>query len=199
MRRTPFSDSQSRILAGMMGLRLFVVSLVVLFASTLVGFLVMRLQLGLANQWPDLPPMPRILWVSTAAIVFSSITMQFSVASIRLHRQTGLRAGLLATLVLGLTFLGLQAVAWLQWVTPVTQRWGESADWRFALTSFYVFTGLHAAHVVGGLIPMAVVTSRAMGRRYSAAEHLGVIQCAMYWHFLDLVWLALYTVMAVGL
>lgn len=198
MPRTPFADTRSRFLAGKFGLSLFVLSLGILFAATLIGFLVMRLQIGMKAQWPDLPPLPRILWLSTLVIVASSGTMQFSLASVRRDRQVGLQIGLLLTLALGIAFLCLQSIAWLQWIAPVTERWQDSSERRFALTSFYIFTGLHAVHVIGGLIPMAVVTLRAFRRRYSTDDHLGVQLCATYWHFLAIVWLALFATLAIG-
>ena len=98
-----------------------------------------------------------------------------------------LRAAMPLTAALGVAFLGLQSMAWLGWLRPAAERWDESGEWRFALTSFYVFTALHALHVIGGLIPMAVVASRAMRRPpdgYTADNQLGVQLCAMYWHFL---------------
>jgi cytochrome c oxidase subunit 3 len=198
LRRTPFHDSHARFLAGRFGLGLFLTSLAILFASTLVGFLVMRLQIGLAGQWPELPPLPRVLWLSTLVIVASSGTIQYALVSIRRDRQAGLSIGLMATLGLGTAFLVLQSIAWVQWIAPVAERWQDSNQWRFALTVFYIFTVLHAAHVVGGLIPMALVLARAIRANYVSARHAGVHMCAMYWHFLDAVWLVLFAVLVLG-
>jgi len=58
-----------------------------------------------------------------------------------------------------------------------------------------MLTGLHAAHVVGGLIPLAVVTVRAFRDRYSPAAFAGVAYTAVYWHFLTAVWLVLFTIL----
>ncbi|MFH1681903.1 MAG: cytochrome c oxidase subunit 3 [Candidatus Eisenbacteria bacterium] len=64
--------------------------------------------------------------------------------------------------------------------------------------TFYMLTGLHAAHVLGGLIALAVVTARAHRGAYSAADHAGIELCARYWHFLDIVWIVLFAVLLVG-
>lgn len=195
-RRTPFGDQRSQFLAGRFGMGLFLSSLGMLFGATLLAFLVLRLEIGRA--WPTLPALPAILWLSTLTIVVSSATMQWGLRSIRNDRRRALPSAMLLTFALGVGFLVMQTVAWLQWLVPAAERWGESNEWRFALTSFYIFTGLHAAHVVGGLIPMAVVTSRAMRGRYSSAAHSGVQYCTMYWHFLDAVWLALFASLLLG-
>jgi cytochrome c oxidase subunit 3 len=110
----------------------------------------------------------------------------------RQGRQKSLRAGLLATLVLGLGFLASQTVCWFSLVardfTMRTNLYGFL---------FYLLTGLHALHVVGGLVPLGLTTVRAFEGRYSAASHEGVAHVALYWHFLDVIWLVLFAVLAV--
>jgi cytochrome c oxidase subunit 3 len=64
--------------------------------------------------------------------------------------------------------------------------------------TFYMLTGLHAAHVIGGLALLAIVTVRAFCGRYSANAHAGVLYSTMYWHFLDGVWLVMFAVMLLG-
>ena len=58
--------------------------------------------------------------------------------------------------------------------------------------TFYVLTALHALHVLGGILPMAVVTRNALQHRYTPENHRGVTYVGMYWHFLDVAWLGLY-------
>lgn len=199
MPRTPFADSRMQFRAGAFGIAVFLGSLGMLFAATLLAFFIVRLEIG--RGWPDLPPLPRILWGSTLTILFSSAALQRGLIWIRRGQADMLKRYLLVTLALGVLFLMLQTVAWLQWLPQAAQRWRESeeAGLRFALTSFYVLTILHALHVIGGLIPMAVVATRAVRRRYSAAQHSGVQYMAMYWHFLGAVWLVLFaSLMLVG-
>jgi cytochrome c oxidase subunit III len=199
MRVTPFHDHRSRFLAGRFGLRLFLVSLAMLFGASLVGFFVVRWQLGQRHLWPgDLPSLPWELALSTAILVLSSVSMQSALNSIRAGRADSLRHGLLLTFLLGSGFLLIQVRAWIMWLVPIAQRWDYSDEYRFALTSFFVLTGLHALHVVGGLIPMAVVTRNAFVGVYSREWHPGVQYVATYWHFLGVVWLVLLAAMLLG-
>ena len=200
MSKEPFSDRQSSFLAGKLGIGLFLVSLGMLFAASLVGFVVIRLELGHRGLWPgDLPPLPRALWISTAILILSSITMQWALHSIRAGRIDQLRIGMVATALLGFGFLLVQARCWLAWMEPVWQRWHESNESRYALTSFYILTGLHALHVIGGLIPLTIVTRNAFRGDYSSSFFPGVQYCAMYWHFLDAVWIVLFATLMIGL
>jgi len=190
MRITPFIDPRARFLAGKFGVGLFLVSLGVLFATSIVGYLVIRVQLG--RDWPDdLPSLPALLWLSTGVLVVSSGTMQWALHSVRHDRQRPFRAAMLLTTYLGIAFLLMQTWCWLEWLGPISQRWAASDAHRFALAGFYVLTGLHALHVIGGLIPMVMVTHRAMRDGYSSRFHPGVQFVAMYWHFLDAVWIVL--------
>ena len=61
---------------------------------------------------------------------------------------------------------------------------------------FYFLTGLHAAHVIGGMVALAIVTANAFRGRYTATRAAGVGHCAAYWHFLDVVWLVMVAVIA---
>jgi len=133
------------------------------------------------------------LWISTVIIVISSFTMQAAVRAAKGGRQRALRAGMLLTTLLGVAFLVSQTLNWFALVaanlTARTNLYGFT---------FYMLTGLHAAHVVGGVIPLAVVTARAWRGRYSAAFHPGVQYCAIYWHFLAAVWLVLFVVLVLA-
>lgn len=199
-RDTPFTDHHSRFLAGRFGMKVFLLSLMMLFAATLVGFAVIRIQLEQRSVWPqDLPPLPHLVWVSTLVLVASSASVQWAVTGVRRGSDKQLRTGLLLTLALGVLFLIVQSVCWLTWLETVSLRWSESEEYRFALTSFYVLTGLHALHVIGGLIPMFVVTRRAIRGWYWPDYRSGVEFTATYWHFLGGVWIVLLVTMLVGM
>ena len=196
-RRTPFDNPIARFLAGRFGMGLFLISLGMLFAATLFGFLVIRIQNH--DAWPnDLPGLPSLLWVSTVILMLSSVTMQGAVRAARGDHGPRLTMHMILTLILALSFLALQSLCWHAWFSVVTERWNESAEYRFALTNFYILTGLHALHVVGGLVPITLVTRRALGRGYSPEDCAGVAYCAMYWHFLDGVWVILFMVLLIG-
>ena len=176
---------------GRLGMRILVLALSMLFAASILGYLVVR---GRAAAWPPagMPHLPSGLWVSTLVLLVSSATMQAAVRAARAGRQSSLRWWMVATTLLGVAFLVSQTLNWFALVavnlTARTNLYGFT---------FYLLTGLHAAHVIGGIIPLAVVSKRAWGGRYSAAFHPGVEYCKIYWHFLDVVWLILFAVLMV--
>lgn len=196
MRVTPFDNPAERFRAGRMGMWLLLLALALLFASGLIGFLVMRIQLR--KGWPDLPPLPSALWLSTAVLLVSSGTMQLAQMAAHRGRLVLARLSLVLTLSLGLAFLGIQAVCWIQWFGELTDYWSPEKEFRFALAAFYVLTGMHAAHVIGGLIPMIIVLARLRPRVGGTLPGAGVHCCAMYWHFLDAVWLVLFFSLLIG-
>jgi cytochrome c oxidase subunit 3 len=200
MRTTPFDDPVERFRAGLLGMRILLVSLGILFAASILGYVVIRLQIG--SRWPDLPSLPNLLWLSTIALVVSSLTMQWAAVCARRGRVRPVRVALVLTLILAIAFLALQTDSWIQWMRPVMDNLAESDEYRFALAAFYVFTGLHATHVIGGLAPMLVITARSMhisGARLQAGALPGVQYVAMYWHFLDAVWIVLFVTLKISL
>jgi cytochrome c oxidase subunit 3 len=176
---------------GRMGMKVLVLALSMLFGASLIGYMVVRLR---APSWPPpgMPRLPDALWLSTVIIVISSFTMQSAVRAARNDRQGMLRTAMFLTTLLGVLFLLSQTVNWFSLaaasLTAGTNLYGFT---------FYVLTGLHAAHVIGGVIPLAVVSVRAWQGRYSAAFHPGVEYCAIYWHFLAVVWLVMFTLLKV--
>ena len=176
---------------GRLGMKILVLALSMLFAASIVGYMVIRLR---ASAWPPpgVPRLPGALWFSTLIIVISSGTMQTAVRAVREGRQRVLRLAMLLTTLLGVAFLISQTLNWFALtasnLTAKTNLYGFT---------FYMLTGLHAAHVVGGVIPLAVVTAGAWRGRYSTAFHPGVEYCAIYWHFLAVVWVVLFTLLVI--
>jgi len=97
-----------------------------------------------------------------------------------------------ATLGLAFLFLGVQAWNW--WGLISLRLTASSNLYGF---TFFMLTGLHAAHVVGGVVLLSIVFARARAGRYGSGHHPGVTYAAMYWHFLDAIWLLLFAVMVV--
>ena len=114
--------------------------------------------------------------------------------------QVGRAIALVGTTgLLGVLFVLIQAVAWFQWHGDVASLWNQNGVPRVAAAGFYLLTGIHAVHVVGGLVAVGVVLLMAakVGARHMSQ---GVIRgCAMYWHFLDVVWIILLLVMVFAL
>ena len=173
--------------AGTLGLCLFLASLGMLFAASLVGYVVIRSR---HPPWPPpgFPALPGSLWLSTLVILSAEVTIQRAWSAAQRGADAVLRRHLFLTLGLGLAFLGLQAWAW--W-----QIWGQVTAAQPAgpyVKLFYMLTGLHAAHVLGGVGPLAVVLRRALAGVYGPGYHPGVRYCALYWHFLGAVWCVLF-------
>ncbi len=193
---SPIADPRSRMAAGVLGLRLFLLSLGIFFAAVLIGYAVLRLSPALESTI-EIPPLPRALWLSTLFLLASSGTIHLALTGVRREKPRWLRGGMVATAILGIAFLAMQTLCWISWAGHLRSSLAETQR-AFLVTSFYVFTGLHAIHVIGGLVPLTVVTRRAFGDRYTSADHAGVRYCTMYWHFLDVVWLVLFATLLVA-
>ncbi len=177
--------------AGVLGMWVFLATLTVLFVASIVGYLVVRLK---ATDWPP-PGMPRLpagLWLVTVVLLAGSVTIHRAHRSIRLGHSKASTHWLRATLALAFVFLFVQSWNW----------WGlirlhlTAASNLYAFT-FFMLTGLHAAHVIGGIALLVIVLARCLRGRYGSDHHGGVTYAAMYWHFLDAIWLVLFAVMVV--
>ena len=185
----PFDSARQRGLAGVFGMWIFLAVVGMVFLSTVLGYLVVRFDQPPGREWmPEgTPPLPGALLLSTGILLASSWSMQSAVFAARAGRQAQLRHAMGVTLALAALFLAVQGLGWVElWRAHATMESGLYA-W-----TFYVLTGLHALHVVGGLPPMWVTFRRSVQGRYTAEQHVGVVLCAMYWHALDAVWLVLY-------
>ena len=170
----------------------FLSALAMLFAASIILYLFVRHG---ATQWPPpgAPPLPQSLWVSTVLILISSITIQTALAAIRRDNRRGLSIGLGLTLLLALAFMTSQTLGWVSlWKVEMDQ------PIRQFVASFMILTVLHAAHVLGGVIPLVVCTVRAAAGKYTQYEHLGVRNLVTYWHFLGVVWVILFIVLEVA-
>ena len=182
------SRTRSPSSPGTLGMWLFLLSLAILFAASITAYLIVRVR---AEVWQpvNMPDPPPWLWFSTAVILVSSGTIHWGLAGIRRSLHGRLIGAMLATTLLGLVFLVSQAINWA-WLIAINATTSTAGLYIF---TFYVLTGLHAVHVIGGLALLTVVTARSFAGRYSADHHPGVKYAVMYWHFLAAVWLVLFT------
>lgn len=185
--------------AGTCGLSLLLAALGMLFGASLVFFVVLKLHLlqpGVIA--PPMPPLPLGLWLSSFLIVGCSMTIHLALHSVRLGRQQLFRLALLATAVIALFFLASQITAWLPLVraqAAVVRAAGSHLN--FVALAFYMLAVLHALHVIGGLIPLGVTSAAAWRGAYSPEHWLPVKHLAMYWHFLDVVWLLIFVTLLI--
>lgn len=181
---------QDRI--GRFGMWLFLAALTVLFLACVVGYLIIRLRLShtIALGSIQLPP---VLWVSTLAILLSSITMERACRLLSRNQINGFKQQLIWTDMLTALFVMTQVPG--MWMLLRThQRLVESGVAMYGMVFMVIL--LHALHVLGGLVPLAIINKRAMaGKGYTQQTILPVRAMAMYWHFLDIVWVLLFSML----
>lgn len=174
----------------MVGMSFFLVSLSILFLTSLLACLIVTLRVG-AWRTDAVPGLPSKLWVSTLILLAISLALERGRQLIRRNHVQGLFTMLLLSIALGVAFFVSQTRVWL----TLDNIQLSSAARTLYLFSFGVVTGLHAVHVLGGLVPLTVCAVRAFREGYSSYDYAGVTYCAMYWHFLDIVWLVIVSVL----
>ncbi|MCP3858488.1 MAG: heme-copper oxidase subunit III [Phycisphaeraceae bacterium] len=190
---SPFEDPERRLAAGRFGMLIFIASLAMIFAAAILGFLVVRLEDDGSWPPPGMPALPWSLLFSTLILVASSVTFLRATGDLRRDDERGLVRWLTGTLVLALAFLAVQTFAWWDLI-------GRGMDFSRHLYAwtFYFLTGLHAVHVLGGVIPLWIVTRRVRRGDRSPSVRRGISYTAMYWHFLDVAWVVLYLTLVAG-
>jgi cytochrome c oxidase subunit III len=181
----PIAHRSSRVDAPILGIFLFIASEVMLFGAFFTAYFFVRVAAG--TPWPT-PPFHLpvfVAGVNTVILVTSSFTMHWALQSIKRDNHAGLQAGLLLTFLMGLTFLLTQ-------IREYSRIGFAPKDGAFA-TIFYCLTGLHGAHVFVGLLLLAAATIRAFRGHYSSAAHHGVEIPGIYWHFVDVMWIVVYS------
>ncbi len=180
------SERPSREMSGpVMGMVLFVASEAMFFAAFFGAYFTIR---GNEKVWPPpgIPPLKiDIPVILTVILVASSLVVQLSLRSIRRGDQRRAVVFLGVTIALGIAFLLLQLYDYSELGFGVK-------DGTFG-TLFYVMTGIHMAHVFGGVVFLSLVFGQATGGALSPANHDSLAAGAIYWDFVDVVWLLLFT------
>jgi cytochrome c oxidase subunit 3 len=181
----PAANQSSRMDPQFLGMLLFIISEIMLFGAFFTAYFFIRVVNG--DAWPgDGNELPKVIaGVNTAILISSSFTMHWALEGARRENRRALRIGLLTTFLLGATFLAVQINEYVHVGFAVNET---------AQTSiFYGLTGLHGAHVFVGLTLLAFATIRAFRGHFSAEKHLGVEVPGIYWHFVDVMWIVVYT------
>jgi cytochrome c oxidase subunit 3 len=181
----PVAHQSSRVDARVLGMLLFIASEVMLFGSFFTAYFFVRVVNG--YPWPPAGfELPRyVAGINTAILITSSFTVHWALQSIRRGSRAGLQAGLVLTLLMGSTFLATQVIEY--------SRVGFAPHDNAFTTVFFSLTGLHGAHVFVGLTLLLFTTIRAFRGHYSAAHYHGVELPGIYWHFVDVMWIVVYT------
>ena len=168
-----------------LGLKVCLAVATVVFSLLVVTY-AGRMGLG---DWQPLHE-PWLLWPNTVVLILSSIALHWAVVNARRGNTDGLRLGLLAGGVLAVIFLIGQLAAWRQLIAL-----GYFASSNPANAFFYLITGMHGLHLLGGLV--AWVRTMAKLRRGYGIARIGasVELCAIYWHFMLAVWLIVFSLM----
>jgi heme/copper-type cytochrome/quinol oxidase subunit 3 len=168
---------------------LFLASEVMFFTGLIGSYIALRFG---GAEWPvvsevlDVP----LVAINTFILIGSSVTMVKAYAAIENGDQKGLSRYLAATFVLGAVFVSIQAIEWRalmsEGIYPSTDLFGAT---------FYTLTGFHGAHVLIGVIVIAFVLAKSVRGRYTQGNHEGVELMGLYWHFVDVVWIFLFTIL----
>jgi cytochrome c oxidase subunit 3 len=183
----PEANRSSRVEPQMLGMLLFIISEIMVFGAFFTAYFFIRV-VNESNTWfpVDGVELPKLVaGFNTAILLSSSLTLHWAQTSAKNGNRFGLKAGMLTTFLLGLTFLFIQVNEYIHiGFAPHDHAQGSV---------FYGLTGLHGAHVAIGLTLLGIVTVRAFKGHFSPEHHMGIEVPGIYWHFVDVMWVIVYT------
>ncbi len=162
---------------------LFIVSISMLFAALTSAYMVRKSE----GNWLNVE-MPTLFWISSGIILISSLTMHLAVRSAGKDDFSKLKTWISLTLILGLGFLITQYMGWSELVTSNVYFVGNPAG-----SFVYVFSGLHGLHIVSGIVFLAIIFYLVLAQKVHSKNLNSIQMCATFWHFLDGLWLYLFT------
>jgi cytochrome c oxidase subunit III len=182
----PAANRSSRVEAQFLGMLLFIISEVMLFGAFFTAYFFIRVVADTGWFPIDGKELPKVIaGVNTAVLVSSSFTMHWALEGARRGNRRAMQVGLLTTALLGLSFLSVQINEYVHiGFAPSDNAQG---------TIFYGLTGLHGAHVFVGLTLLTMATTRAFRGHFTPKEHRGVEVPGIYWHFVDVMWIVVYS------
>ncbi len=134
--------------------------------------------------------LPGVFYYSTAIILISSLTINMALVAARKNNFQQITLWLVITFALGIAFMITQYAAWTELYQNKIYFAGRQSN---AAGSFlYVITGLHVAHLVGGLLYLIGIIVRSTKKQFDSENYLKLKLCAIYWHFLDILWIYLF-------
>lgn len=171
------------------GMWVFLASEVMFFAGLIGSYIILRF--GASDSWPmpgEVLNVP-VTATNTFILICSSVTMVFAFAAIERGDQKKCRLWLLATAVIGASFVGVQIYEYRE----LAHHGFYPSSGLYGAT-FFTMTGFHGFHVTVGVICLLWVTAKAFRGGYTKDDHEGVEVIGLYWHFVDLVWIILFTI-----
>jgi cytochrome c oxidase subunit 3 len=193
-------DSTGGISNVVLGMLLFLTSEVMFFAGLFAAYFSVRAH---APLWPPINPetvsttperfqleiLP-LVGPATVLLILSSFTCQFAVWAIRRGDRVAFVRNIGVTFLIGITFLVMQGIDY----TALGAEGLTLASGPFG-TTYFTLTGFHGAHVFGGVVMLGVVLYRGMAGQFSARHHDAVEAASLYWHFVDIVWILLFSLL----
>jgi heme/copper-type cytochrome/quinol oxidase subunit 3 len=177
---------------GKLGMWVFLAGDAMSFGALLAGYGAIR---SGSIDWPNPSQVLGIQLTAfmTFLLICSSVTMVKGLSAIKHGNRAGMRNFLLLTILGGATFLGLQAYEWTHLIhSGMTFTSNPHGSYLFG-TTFFAITGFHGMHVTGGVIYLSLIVINGLRGKYSAENYNGVEIAGLYWHFVDLVWILVFT------
>lgn len=166
-----------------------IASIVMLFAGLTSGYIVRQAE----GRWATFD-LPLAFYASTAIILLSSVTHHMAILAVKKNRLQEVKRMLMLTLGLGLAFVFTQFLGWNELVKNGVYFVDKTTP---SGSFFYVITGLHLAHLFFGILALIVTSAKSIRERYNSDNYLGISLSAIYWHFLDALWIYLFVFLAV--
>jgi cytochrome c oxidase subunit III len=180
-----------------LGMWVFLLSEVMFFTGLIGAYIILRFSNPGAFAEPGVVLNVPLTAANTFMLICSSVTMVKAFAAIEAGDQRGLVRWLVATIVLGSAFLGIQVYEYIELVghgfVPSAAAYTAEGGPLYGMT-FYTMTGFHGLHVLIGVLCLIFTAVKAQRGGYSAGDHAGVEIMGLYWHFVDLVWIILFTI-----
>ena len=169
---------------------LFLASEIMFFTGLIGSYIVLRF--ANLEVWPNPSTVLNIplTGLNTFILICSSMTLVMGLASIQNGYKEGLQVGLFLTFLLGAIFLGIQM-----------HEYQELIHEDFTISSsifgscFFTLTGFHGAHVFAGVVWLFVIMIKSFRGRYTSEDYAAIELAGLYWHFVDLVWIILFTIL----
>ena len=181
-------DSGPPVERGKFAIWLFLATEVMFFSGLIGAYIVLR---SAAKSWPN--PQERLAVDITALNTFILITSSWLMVKALFAAHRGDRGGILrwlaATIVGGSIFVGIQVYEYIELI-----HHGSVPKVDIFWSTFYIMTGFHGTHVVVGVIWLILVWFKTLRGGYSQRDHVGIELAGLYWHFVDLVWVLLFTI-----
>ncbi len=176
----------SSLPAATIGLGVFLAVVSSLFALLISAYF-MRMQVA---DWAQMPA-PEVLWFNTGVLILSSVALQYAQVAARRGRMDGVGDGLILGGLFAITFLVGQLFVWQQ-----LNAAGYFLAANPANAFFYLLTGVHGLHLLGGLVALGRAANKVWRGGFDLNQvRLSVQLCAVYWHFLLALWLVLFTLL----